>query len=148
MLKYSEWVTHSLRKSNKMRLCMKRYIDIQFAWICLSNEPIDDLKVTIQLCRGSDDSAVSLCRVKKQQAGPNLCLSSMCFTFIILLSTWCQQIWFNRMAMIKKYYLLLSCFQQVQPQWAPLQSVLLINAVWPCLVLTVVPTFRAPQSLG
>lgn len=76
MLKYSAPVSHRLRKSNKVRLCVEQYTDIQFSRICLSNEPIDGSKVTtvtIQLCRLEATIAWFLLRSEKQQAQLNLC---------------------------------------------------------------------------
>lgn len=57
---------------------MKQYSDIQFSPICLSNEPIDGLKVTavaIQLCQWETTMPWFLLRSKTQQAGLNLCFS-------------------------------------------------------------------------
>lgn len=70
---------------------MKQYSDIQFSPICLSNEPIDGLKVTavaIQLCQWETTTPWFLLRSKTQQAGLNLCssrtiiTSSTYYTFI------------------------------------------------------------------
>lgn len=70
---------------------MKQYSDIQFSPICLSNEPIDDLKVSavaIPLCQWETTMPWFLLRSKTQQAGLNLyssrtvSTSSTYYTFI------------------------------------------------------------------
>lgn len=70
---------------------MKQYSDIQFSPICLSNEPTDDLKVSmvaIQLCQWEMTMPWFLLWSKTQQAGLNLypsrtvITSSTYYTFI------------------------------------------------------------------
>lgn len=111
MLKYSERVSHCLRNLIRRGFAWSN-TDIQFSWICLSNQPMDGLKVTtvtIQQCRLGVTMAWFPMRSKKQQAGLNLC------SFIAILSLPSALLWSSFFQLDVNRYDLSAGRKQISP---------------------------------